>query len=87
MTRDDLLKGNIDLLTFCARLIESEPATSMAIRWNAPLLDLEVSRLDRIDVYVDGRPHQTHDVVDQLAGRCWSIRRRSFVSRGIKGRT
>jgi C-terminal processing protease CtpA/Prc len=66
MTRDDLLKGNIDLLTFCARLIESEPATSMAIRWNAPLLDLEVSRLDRIDVYVDGRPHQTHDVVDQL---------------------
>jgi hypothetical protein len=66
MTRDDLLKGNTDLLSFCARLIESEPATSMAVRWNAPLLDLEVSRLDRIDVYVDGRPHQTHDVADRL---------------------
>ena len=66
MTRDDLLKGNVDLMNFCARLIESEPATSLVIRWKAPLLDLEVSRLDRIDIYVDGRPHQTHDVVDHL---------------------
>ncbi len=66
MTRDDLLFGNTDLLTFCARLIESEPATSLVVRWKAPLLDLEVGRLDRIDVYVDGRPHQSHDVVDAL---------------------
>ncbi len=66
MTRDDLLLGNTDLLTFCARLIESEPATSLVVRWKAPVLDLEVGRLDRIDVYVDGRPHQSHDVVDAL---------------------
>ena len=66
MTRDDLLDGNTDLMTFCARLIESEPATSLSIRWDAPLLDFEVSRLDRIDVYVDGRPHRSHDVADGL---------------------
>ena len=66
MTRDDLLGGNTDLLTFCARLIESEPATSLSIRWDAPLLDCEVSRLDRIDVYVDGRPDRSHDVADGL---------------------
>ncbi len=66
MTRDDLLHSNTDLLTFCARLIESEPATSLVVRWKAPVLDLEVGRLDRIDVYVDGRPHQSHDVVDTL---------------------
>jgi hypothetical protein len=66
MTRDDLLHSNTDLLTFCTRLIESEPATSLVVRWKAPVLDLEVGRLDRIDVYIDGRPHQSHDVVDGL---------------------
>ena len=62
MTRQDLLHGNVDLLTFCARLIEAEPATSMVVRWKVPVLDIEVGKLDRIDVYVDGRPHQSHDV-------------------------
>ncbi|MDP9463574.1 MAG: S41 family peptidase [Actinomycetota bacterium] len=66
MTRDDLLLGNTDLLTFCARLIEAQPATSMTVRWRAPILEVDISKLDRIDVYVDGRPHQSHDVVDGL---------------------
>lgn len=66
MTRDDLLLGNTDLMTFCARLIESEPATSLSVRWKAPVLEFEVTRLDRIDVYVDGRPHQTHNIADGL---------------------
>jgi C-terminal processing protease CtpA/Prc len=64
MTRDDLLRGNVDLLTFCARLIESEPATSLVVRWTDPILDVEVGKLDRIDVYVDGRPQQSCDVTD-----------------------
>ncbi|HEY0521544.1 MAG TPA: S41 family peptidase [Ilumatobacteraceae bacterium] len=64
MTRDDLLHGNSDLLTFCARLIESEPATSLVVRWTAPLLHFDVARLDRIDVYVDGRPHHSHNIAD-----------------------
>jgi Peptidase family S41 len=69
MTRNDLLHGNADLLTFCARLIESEPATSMTVHWKAPLLDFEVTKIDRIDVYVDGRPQQSRNVADgsQLA--------------------
>jgi Peptidase family S41 len=66
MTRDDLLHGNSDLMSFCGRLIESEPATSLVIRWKAPVLDLEVERLDRIDVYIDGRPHNSHDITDVL---------------------
>jgi C-terminal processing protease CtpA/Prc len=64
MTRDDLLNSNTDLMTFCARLIESEPATSLTVHWKAPVLYFEVTKLDRIDVYVDGRPHQTHNVPD-----------------------
>ena len=66
MTTDDLLHDNTDLLTFCGRLIEAEPATSLVTRWKAPVLDVEVHRLDRIDVYVDGRPQQSHDVAGGL---------------------
>jgi C-terminal processing protease CtpA/Prc len=66
MTREDLLGGNTDLMTFCARLIESQPATSLSIRWEPPLLEFDVSRLDRVDVYVDGRPQQSHHVADGL---------------------
>ena len=66
MTRDDLLQGNVDLPTFCARLVEAEPATSLVVRWKIPNLDIEVGKLDRVDVYVDGRPQQSHDVSDGL---------------------
>ncbi|HEX2783839.1 MAG TPA: S41 family peptidase [Ilumatobacteraceae bacterium] len=66
MTRDDLLLGNTDLMMFCARLLDAAPATSLTLRWNAPNLDIAVSKLDRIDVYVDGRPHQSYEVADKL---------------------
>ena len=66
MTRDDLLHSNVDMMMFCSRLIEAHPATSLTVRWNAPILDLEVSKLDRVDVYVDGRPHASLDVADGL---------------------
>ena len=67
MTRDDLLARQHRSADVLRRLIESEPATSMADPVDTlPLLDLEVSRLDRIDVYVDGRPHLSHNVADGL---------------------
>ena len=66
MTRDDLLQGNVDLLTFCARLVEAEPATSLTVRWKVPILDIAIGKLDRVDVYVDGRPLQSHDVSEGL---------------------
>jgi hypothetical protein len=30
------------------------------------MLEIEATRLDRIDIYVDGRPQQTHDIADRL---------------------
>jgi hypothetical protein len=66
MTRDDLLKGNVDLMTFCTRLIEAHPATTLTVEWNAPTLVVDVGRLDRVDVYVDGRPHHSFDVDGRL---------------------
>jgi hypothetical protein len=66
MTRNDLLCGNVDLLTFCGRLIGSQPATSLVVQWTTPVLTIDATRLDRIDIYVDGRPQQSHDIVDHL---------------------
>lgn len=66
MTRDDLLRGNVDLLTFCAKLIGAEPATSLVVRWSAPILEVDVGKLDRVDVYVDGRPRHSSDVAGTL---------------------
>ncbi len=56
MTERDLLEGNADLLTMCARLIEAEPSTAMVVSADALRITVESDRLDRIDVYVDGRP-------------------------------
>jgi hypothetical protein len=66
MTRDDLLGGNVDLMAFCARLIEAQPATAMSAEWNSPTLDVSVSKLDRVDVYVDGRPRHSDDIAGAL---------------------
>lgn len=66
MTRDDLLQGNSDLLTFCGRLLGATPATSLAVQWNEPVLSVDVGKLDRIDVYVDGRPHHWYEIDGHL---------------------
>ncbi len=56
MTEADLMDGNIDLLTMCARLIEAEPSTAMEVVADGLRITVESDRLDRIDVFVDGRP-------------------------------
>ena len=87
MTRDDLLKGNIDLLTFCGRLLEAAPATSLTVQWNAPLLHVEVGKIDRIDVYVDGRPHHSYDVDAQIDWGCRPTPANHPASRATGART
>ncbi len=56
MTERDLLESNVDLLTMCARLIEAEPSTAMEVSADGLRITVASDRLDRIDVYVDGRP-------------------------------
>jgi C-terminal processing protease CtpA/Prc len=62
MTRADLLKGNVDLYKYCARLLEAEPSTAMSVEWDPPDLSVDVDKLDRVDVYVDTRPRISVDV-------------------------
>jgi hypothetical protein len=67
MTRDDLLRGNADLHAYCARLLDAEPRTALSVRWDPPVVSATVEGLDRLDVYVDGRPRGSFDVD---AGSC-----------------
>ncbi|MQA92799.1 MAG: hypothetical protein GEU90_21685 [Gemmatimonas sp.] len=56
LTRRDLIEGNIDLLTFCGRLLASEALTDLKTRVERETLTIETRNLDRVDIYVDGHP-------------------------------
>ena len=87
MTRNDLLHGNVDLLSFCARLIEAQPSTSMNVSWAAPLLDVNVDKLDRVDIYIDGRPAQSLDVTGSVTVQLDHSSRNRSVSRATRATT
>ena len=88
MTRADLLDGNSGLHAYCARLLEAEPSTSMTVRWEPPKLSVAVAKLDRVDVYVDTRPHVSIDVVDgcevELAGVREEIRVEGYQGANVR---
>lgn len=57
LTRRDLIEGNADLLEFCGGLLASQPRSELCVeRLLDCCLGVETSGLDRVDVYVDGRP-------------------------------
>jgi Peptidase family S41 len=62
LSYDDLVKHNVDLMNFCGKLLASESHTDL---WAKPTklgISLETLGLDRVDVYVDERPHSSMDV-------------------------
>jgi hypothetical protein len=67
MTRDDVLNGNVDLLNRAGELVAAQPVRRLD--GTATLSDtgrlrvkLEVAEVDRVDVFVDGRPRASADV-------------------------
>ena len=66
LTRDDLLSGNTDLLDAAGQLLAGLPirrldvATSLA--GNTLTVTLTVAEVDRVDVYLDGRPQRSSDI-------------------------
>jgi hypothetical protein len=66
MTRDDVLEGNVDLLNRAGELLAALPARRLDVAVSAGASDdldieVEVANVDRIDVYVDGRPRASLD--------------------------
>jgi hypothetical protein len=69
MTRRDVLEGNADLLEAAGALLAGRPRRRLDLTVSpdgTPGLTLQVTvaGMDRLDVYVDGRPRGSHDVAD-----------------------
>ncbi len=92
LTREDLTGGNRDLIEFCGRLLASERSTDLQVeRVGDAGLKVSAERLDRIDVYVDGRPVGS-SAPDELPpaielGESWSAAEvRGFVGQSLRQR-
>jgi hypothetical protein len=69
MTRRDVLDGNLDLLDAAGALLAAMPQRRLAVTPSLAAdgtLSVQVgtSGVQRLDVYVDGRPRTSADVVD-----------------------
>ena len=69
MTRRDVLENNVDLLDAAGALLAGLPVRRLRVSPSraddgALTLELTTGGLDRVDVYVDGRPRGSSDVTD-----------------------
>lgn len=68
MTRRDVLEDNVDLIATAARALTERPLRAFFAqatpRDGGIDLTLATTGLDRIDLYVDGRPRESRDVTD-----------------------
>ena len=68
MTRRDLLERNVDLIADVAQVLAGRPRRAIAAEVTSQAggieLTLRTTGLDRVDVYVDGRPRDTLDLTD-----------------------
>ncbi len=69
MTRDDVLHQNRDLLARAGELLAALPARQLGASPGTADADglpvtVTTRALDRLDVYVDGRPRSSHDIKD-----------------------
>jgi hypothetical protein len=69
MTRRDVLEGNVDLMEAAGALLAGRPRRRLGMTTATDAsgtltLQLTLSGIDRVDVYVDGRPRSSTDVAD-----------------------
>jgi hypothetical protein len=96
MTRADVLEGDVDLMARAVRLLANLPTRRLDADVHPTegglCLDIHTRALDRVDVYVDGRPRVTLDVtagedhvsVDVPEGRRLDLR--GFEGNGLVAR-
>jgi acyl-CoA thioesterase FadM len=70
MTRDDILKKNVDLMEHAGKLLASMPVFQMAIKVAAGAGDtlkiqVDTQNIDRLDFYLDSRPQRSEQVSAQ----------------------
>ena len=65
MTRRDLTGNNGDLRAMCGRLLATQPLTGLELTLRETTVRAAAKGLDRLDVYVDGRPVGWHDLSNE----------------------
>ena len=68
MTRRDLTGNNGDLRAMCGRLLATQPLTGLELTLRETTVRAAAKGLDRLDVYVDGRPVGWHDLSNEREG-------------------
>lgn len=70
MTKDDVLNGNVDLIERATAILKEMPSYTLTAAIAAPAngggpaVTATTKNVDRLDVYVDGRPRLTLDAAD-----------------------
>jgi C-terminal processing protease CtpA/Prc len=79
MTKNDLLNGNIDLIDHAAKLLSKMPSYQLSAEIGKDRNELQVTTksIQRLDVFVNGRPASSHDVKDGSTKIKLGSRRRS----------
>jgi C-terminal processing protease CtpA/Prc len=74
MTKNDVLNGNVDLINHAAELLAARAVSRLTLSLgpavagsNARTMNANMDNIDRLDVFVDGRPRLTLDVTDGTA--------------------
>ncbi|GAA3661186.1 hypothetical protein GCM10022224_025780 [Nonomuraea antimicrobica] len=66
MTRADVLQGNADLLARAGELLAGRPVRRLDVRVAPDELTFTTRLVDRVDVYLDGRPQVSVDVMAEV---------------------
>ncbi|MEM6588766.1 MAG: S41 family peptidase [Pseudomonadota bacterium] len=70
LTRDDLLNSNVDLLNRAGEILTDMKSYSLEANVSGTPQGQQVSvsteGLDRLDLYIDGRPTSSHDIADGM---------------------
>jgi len=56
LTRDDIFRGNRDLIEKCGELLASQPRTKLKVARRGRALSVETAGLDQLDIYANGHP-------------------------------
>jgi hypothetical protein len=69
MTKDDLLKGNVDLINHAGKMLAQMPVRTLSTKINSNsggtlTATATTKNIFRLDVFLDGRPQQSLDVTD-----------------------
>ena len=66
MTKSDLVGDNADMLAFCGQVLAGRPRTGLQVELGTEgAVTVTTTELDRLDIFVEGRPHGSMDVADE----------------------